>query len=132
VTELCVRLSSALSVALGHGEQLGREGGRTGRWKVKETKFVTSAGEKIILSKIIHYKIMYLSLSCLSSLPPDTKDVSHQRAASTRGQDDTPTLLSAPLSFKENTTATDTKLMDLMWGKDKVRQARNVQVRFCL
>jgi len=75
---------------------------------------------------------MYLSLSCLSSLPPDTKDVSHQRAASTRGQDDTPTLLSAPLSFKENTTATDTKLMDLMWGKDKVRQARNVQVRFCL
>jgi len=49
VAELCVRLSSALSVALGHGERLGREGGRKGRWKVKETKFVTSAGEKIIL-----------------------------------------------------------------------------------
>ncbi len=56
-------------------------------------------------------------------------DASSQRAASTRGQEDRPTLLSAPLSFKDTTSATDDKLMDLMWGKDKVRQARNDQVR---
>ncbi|EWM27296.1 abc transporter [Nannochloropsis gaditana] len=54
-------------------------------------------------------------------------DAGHQRAASFRGKDDVPALLSAPLSFKENTSAADDKLMDLMWGKDKVRQARNEQ-----
>ncbi len=33
------------------------------------------------------------------------------------------------MSFKEQTTATDSKLMDLLWGKDKVRSVRNEQVR---
>ena len=46
--------------------------------------------------------------------------------------DDPPALLSAPLTFKEQTSATDSKLMDLLWGKDKVRSARNETVRFCV
>lgn len=59
---------------------------------------------------------------------PTTTD-GDRRAAAAAAHDDPPALLSAPLSFKEQTNATDLKLMDLLWGKDKVRSARNEQVR---
>lgn len=57
-------------------------------------------------------------------------DGGHQehRRKTAQLHDDTPALLSAPVSFKDTTTATDDKLMDLLWGKDKVRSARNDQV----
>jgi hypothetical protein len=59
--------------------------------------------------------------------PPDGG--SDRRAAAAAAHDDPPALLSAPMSFKEQTNATDSKLMDLLWGKDKVRSARNETVR---
>lgn len=44
-------------------------------------------------------------------------------------QDDTPTLLSAPVRFKENRNQMDDKLIELMWGRDKVAKSMNAQVR---
>lgn len=46
-------------------------------------------------------------------------------------------LLSAPVSFKESRNSMDDKLLDLMWGKDKVRQTMNstvslAQLSLCL
>jgi hypothetical protein len=43
-------------------------------------------------------------------------------------QDDTPTLLSAPVRFKENRNQMDDKLIELMWGRDKVAKSMNAQV----
>lgn len=68
--------------------------------------------------------------------PINNNDVHHthtdgdrRAAAAAAAMDDAPALLSAPLTFKEQTSATDSKLMDLLWGKDKVRSARNETVR---
>lgn len=63
--------------------------------------------------------------ACIDDCAHSQTDDSSRRAAAAAALNDPPALLSAPLTFKEQTSATDSKLMDLLWGKDKVRSARN-------
>lgn len=51
------------------------------------------------------------------------------RSRKAADHDDTPTLLSAPVRFKENRNQMDDKLIELMWGRDKVAKSMNAQVR---